>query len=175
MDEKKFNKILLNNRADAQGILDIYNEYGSMIKIYVRCRFGNAVDADDILQDVFIKLLDTDWSKYDRVKYPKAWLLKITENLSLDYLKRSARDVELGEFAASSYDIEAAIADSYSKDILKRLDSLTVKIMVMHYWFKYTEKEISEELNMSYSAVRTRVSRAYRVLKQYLSDSDIVL
>lgn len=51
---------------------------------------GNSEDSADITQDVMIKLWDQR-KDLKQIKNPKAWALKITRNLCLDWLKNASR------------------------------------------------------------------------------------
>jgi RNA polymerase sigma-70 factor (ECF subfamily) len=51
---------------------------------------GSAVDGEDVLQDSLIKALNA-WSEGAVVENPTGWLIRITHNSCLDFLRRRAR------------------------------------------------------------------------------------
>jgi RNA polymerase sigma-70 factor (ECF subfamily) len=51
--------------------------------------------------------------------------------------------------------------------LLKRLDSVDRAAIVMRYWHDCSEVEIAESLNLTVSAVKSRLHRARRALGGY--------
>ncbi|MEG0323657.1 MAG: RNA polymerase sigma factor, partial [Raoultibacter sp.] len=69
------------------------------------------VDADDVFQDVFLRLYN-DTTKFESQTHLKAWLLRVTINRCLD-VRRSGwkqRNTPLGE---AQYRIPSPVADLY--------------------------------------------------------------
>lgn len=66
---------------------ELYEKYGDMLYKIAFLYFGNKHDAEDALQEVFVKALlkipnDTD-------SHQKAWLIRVTQNQCKDMLKKA--------------------------------------------------------------------------------------
>ena len=167
MDAQKFNRLIRKIKYDPKSIEAIYDTFHLKLKVHIYRRFGKLVNPEDVAEDIFLKLLEMDTPKY--VEYPTAWLYRIADNYVTDKLRRMHPDEELLETTASDkFDLEQAVIDQEVKEAMLNLDELTQKILYLHYWEGYSFKELEKELALSYGSIRTRASRAYKLLKNYL-------
>ena len=69
----------------------LYQSYGPAVRARCRSICGNHADADEALQETFVKA----WRKRSRFdgRHPLAWLMTIARNTSLDVLRRRRADV----------------------------------------------------------------------------------
>ena len=167
MEAQKFNRLIKTIKYNPKAIDAIYAEYHLILKVHIQRRFGSLVNPEDCMHDVFFKLLNMETPKY--VKHPTAWLYKFADNYVIDKLRGMHQEEELYETTVSErFDIERAVIDIELKDAMSHLDELSQKILYLHYWEGYALKELVTVLNVSYSSIRTRVSRAYKKLQKYL-------
>ena len=127
---------------------------------YVR----SGADAEDICQNAFIKLIDYKGS-FDAPENCKAWLIRVTINLSKNLL-RSRRSAQLEELDES---IPALNAEEY--DLLETVMLLPPKyraVIHLYYYEGYSVKEIAGIIGATVSTVTTRLSRARERLKDML-------
>lgn len=125
----------------------------------------NAEDAEDICQNAFIKLLDFK-GRFDAPENCKAWLIRVTINLSKNYIrsKRSAQITELDEA------IPALEPREY--ELLETVMSLPPKyraVIHLFYYEGYSVKEIAGIVGSTVTTVTTRLARARERLKELLS------
>ena len=80
-------------------IEEIYKEYYSVIFRYIICRIKCKHDAEDLVQDVFVHLLDYD--KMLQKSTIRSFLFTITRNIVIDYLKISLTTYRVGKTSAS--------------------------------------------------------------------------
>ncbi len=145
-----------------------YNDYGNMLFKIAYLYTGNSADAEDILQDVFMKYLSGKHSFRDK-EHEKAWFIRVTQNKSLDYIKRaSAKNIPLE-------DIDYTVADNgaESTDILQKVLELPEKYkssVILYYYYDYSINEIAQTLKISVSAVKMRLKRSRELLKLELED-----
>ena len=59
---------------------EVMRKYADMVYRLAYSRVGNTHDADDILQEVFLRYIKAD-KTYNDEEHRKAWLIKITINL----------------------------------------------------------------------------------------------
>src|SRR5690606_32503332 len=71
-------------------VFNIWETYRNDLKNYIRKRVFDENDADDIMQSVLIKITSYCETKND-VKYIKAWIYRITQNMIIDFYKKSKR------------------------------------------------------------------------------------
>ena len=136
---------------------------------------GNPSEAEDVVQEVFIKL----WNQRTElagISNLEAWCVRLTKNLSIDKIRsKHRRTNELGEAMivedkeASPYQLVA------SNDIINRIKELMDELpeaqkIVMHLRDieGYSYQEISEQLEMPMSHVKSNLFRARQKIRQKL-------
>ncbi|WP_394815921.1 RNA polymerase sigma-70 factor [Streptomyces gibsoniae] len=129
---------------------------------------GSAADAEDAVQDAWIK-----WSAADRsqVAQPKAYLTRIVSNLALERLRstRHQRETYVGpwlpEPILTGGDVAeaATVTESVSMAMLVVLETLSPlerAVFVLKEVFDFSHAEIAEAVGRSEAAVRQAVHRA---------------
>jgi RNA polymerase sigma-70 factor (ECF subfamily) len=129
---------------------------------------GTAADAEDAVQDTWIK-----WSAADRsqVADPKAYLTRIVSNLALEQLRSTRRKREtyvgpwLPEPILTSGDAAEAVTDAESVSmamlvVLETLSPLERAVFVLKEVFGFSHAEIAEAVERSEAAVRQAAHRA---------------
>ncbi len=146
-----------------------YDRYADMLYRIAYLHTGNAAESEDILQDVFIKLIYNS-PRFADDEHEKAWLIKVTVNKCRDFLKSSRRkNMSLNEEIISDSNIEGdKILDIQSKIISLKDKYKTV--IYLFYYEDYSIKQISSCLKVSESTVKMRLKRAREILKKELSD-----
>lgn len=132
---------------------------------------GSAADAEDVVQDAFLRWQATD---RDRIEIPEAWLTKVVTNLSLDRL-RSARvrherasgawlpeplldgDPMLGP--ADTVEQRESVTLAVLR-LLERLSPVERAVYVLREAFSYSHAEIGEILDITESASQQHAHRA---------------
>lgn len=145
-----------------------YNDYGKMLFKIAFLYVGNSADAEDILQDVFIKYLSGRYS-FKNSDHEKAWFIRVTQNKALDFLKRKGRkNISLDDIENFTYE-----KNDNSADILREILALPEKYkssVILYYYNDYSVEEISKILKISKSAVKMRLKRSREILKTELED-----
>ena len=131
--------------------------------------FKNAPDADDIVQDVLLKLYRTD-KIFESEDHVRNWLLRVTVNqckkISISSWFR--KNVPLETYAES---LEYETPEE--SDLFFAVMNLPKKyriIVHLFYYEDYSTKDIAEMLRLKEPTVRTRLMRARKILKERLSD-----
>ena len=124
-------------------------------------------ECEDILQEVFIKLLYFS-PKFEDDEHEKRWLIRITVNLCKNKLKLfwNRNKVSLEE-------LEAIEVEDNSKQVLLEIMGLPDKyktVIYLYYFEGYKCTEISEILKVSESAVKMRLKRAKELLRILMDD-----
>ncbi len=135
----------------------------------------NADDAEDVLQESFIKAFQRIDQYKGEVTFG-AWLKRIVINKSIDFLKlKKNRLVELDEsYMHIVEDDDWSVDDEITMDMVRlSIDKLPEKYRLVVQLFLiegYDHNEISEILDLSGSACRTRLLRGKGLLKEDLKN-----
>ncbi len=127
----------------------------------------SAPDAEDIVQEVFLQLLRTR-QQFASQEHEKAWLIRVTINLSRNRLRRSSRsELPLEQCA------EPAAQDDLvqTSELLQAVLALPEKystIIHLYYYEDYTIKEIAHILSLPVPTVGTRLARGRALLRTTL-------
>ena len=136
---------------------------------------GSRSDAEDIVNEAFIKWLHADHSA---IQAPQVWLAKVTTRLSLDHLKsaRVQRETYVGPWLPEPFIDEGEIPDNQHE--LDQSISLALMVLfevlspgerasfILHDLFNYGFDEIGEILNKPAPTCRKLASRARSKIQQ---------
>ena len=130
------------------------------------CYVKNKHDADDIMQEVFLKLY-TYHKAFESDNHVKAWLIRVTANYSKNLLK--SLSYRLSEPIEKAENIPA---DEHEQtELLSAIMELKPKnrsTMYIFYYEGYSVKEIAAILGEKETTVTTRLSRGRKQLKKLL-------
>src|SRR5512138_945775 len=147
--------------------------------VYNMCyrMLGDAESAEDASQETFLRAYQ-HLHRYDQKRRFGTWLLSIAAHYCIDRLRRRKFTMtsidqdedeggfELPDTRAPNPESEAVYGEQRQQmeRLLKRLDSVDRAAIVMRYWNDCSEVEIAESLNLTVSAVKSRLHRARRTL-----------
>ena len=149
---------------DQQEIARLYESYAQDVFRLALSYLYNRQDAEDVCQAVFLGLLNR--SIHLLPGKEKAWLLTCTANACKNQLK-SFWKRNVGEL-----DESLSFYDETDKELWSAIAALAPKyraVVHLYYYEGYSQEEIAEILNLSRTAVQTRMSRARSQLKKELS------
>lgn len=128
---------------------------------------GNAADAEDVMQDVFLRLL-TKAPAFRDDEHARAWLLRVTVNRAKDLLRAAGRrNVPLEEAE------EVRAPEPPEGETLREVLALPPKLRLAVHLFYYEELTVAETakaLGISQGAVKARLSRAREQLRASLTE-----
>lgn len=106
-------------------LIQTFNEHQQALLGYISKRCNDDHQAEDLLQDLYLKLNslpeDTD------VRYPKAYLYRMANNLAIDYQRRQARLVD-----SSDETIYEQIDESSPEEHLEHAQKLNIVIKAVN-------------------------------------------
>ena len=152
-------------------IINLFDSYADDLYRFAVSYTGSKQEAEDIVQDVFLKLLSKNIVINSSSE--KSYLFKMTANMCRDYLKSKRIKV------AADYDEameNASITDSFTDaerqlyDSLMQLPDILRIPIYLHFCEGYTYKETAKILRISESAVAMRISRGKDELKKRLEE-----
>lgn len=141
-----------------------FESYSDMVYRLAFLRTGNIADADDIMSNVFLRLV-RNTSKIKSEEHLKAWLIRATINCSNTFFKAKRRinQVRITEVDAV-YEMEE---NSVLPAVLKLPDHQKT-VIYMHYFEGYSVEEIANILSVAVGTVKSRLSRGREALKNTL-------
>ncbi|MRH98929.1 sigma-70 family RNA polymerase sigma factor [Kriegella sp. EG-1] len=160
---------------DRKAQLKLYKQYCDAMYYIAFGFLKNCDDAEDVVQESFIKAFQRIEQYSGEVTFG-AWLKRIVINRSLDFLKhRKLERVEMNESHLKIIENDDwSIADSITvQEVKLKMDKLPEKYKYVVRLFLvegYDHSEISEILNLSESACRTRLLRGKGYLRALLKN-----
>ena len=148
--------------------LKTYAKYKNTVYSVIFNYVKNNEDANDLQQEVFIRLLKSD-TEFDGDEHMKAWLIKVASNLSKNLLRDNSR--------ISDEPLPEEIAYSLKEDngIFEYVLALPEKYRIpihLHYYEEYSTREIAQVLEIPEATVRIRLKRGRERLKKVLQKED---
>ncbi len=122
-------------------------------------------DAEDALQDLFIKLWNNR-EKLDEVKNPKGYALILMKHSCIDRIRKSGQTtvLEQGKEVPAECTPEKAASDKemlrIMEETLRRLPPDQQRVVRMHFYEDRDYEEIAEKTGLTQGNVRVLVSRA---------------
>jgi RNA polymerase sigma-70 factor (ECF subfamily) len=162
--------------GDSDGFLKIYNRYSAQVYHFCLSLTKCPQDAEEITSDVFVRI----WQKkaiIDTSVCLQPLLMKITRDLTWNYLKKIARRKEQHVFLENYLNSAVEVADDavlfseYEAIIHQVLTKLTPqqrKIFSLRYITGKDLNQISEELQISKNTVKVHLAQSKRMLLHYL-------
>ena len=142
-----------------------YEKYADMLYRLALSHLKNKEDAEDTVQEVFIKYMH-HFIPFTDEEHERAWLIRITVNRCYDLLRyKSKRNHE----ALDEITEIAAEETEFNTEIFQILEKLPVKnktAMILHYLEGFSVEEIALMLHVSVSAVKMRLSRGREQMKE---------
>lgn len=143
----------------------LFREYGDDVFRLALSYLGNRADAEDVCQNVFLKLTDKRITLYPGKE--KSWLLTCTANACKNLLSSFWRKSVIGTETDIPFQAEA---ERNLYGALMTLPAPYRAVIHLYYFEGYSQGEIGEILHISRTAVQTRMSRARQKLKEALSE-----
>ncbi|GAB6151508.1 RNA polymerase sigma factor SigZ [Desulfosporosinus burensis] len=151
----------------------VWEEFSLPLKRFIKKRVVNEHDAEDIFQEIYLKIHKNIGSVLDEDKI-HAWIYRVARNTMTDYYRRNHNKFEvtdLTEDLESSKDEELSTNTEIAACLKVMVDSLpeTYKQAILLTEFQnMTQKELSEKLGISISGAKSRVQRGRKLLKEML-------
>ena len=155
------------------------NAFGQLVDRYQKVVYnvayrvvGNALDAEDVAQTVFLKVYE-NLSTYNPRYQFFSWLYRIAVNEAINAKKRLRKTVELTEDSALTPDtpFDGAVALDVEEQIGSALMSLSPEnraILILRHYQEFSYKDISYIMELSEQKVKSRLYSARQRLGKIL-------
>ncbi len=152
----------------------LWEAYCCRLLAFIRSRVANEADAEDILQEVFLRVhrhlcCSPDWER------PEAWFYQIARNLVVDYYRQRTWEAipddlpVTDENQAGGPDEEPAAQLALSlKETLQALPETYRQALLLTEYEGLNQAELAQRLGISLSGAKSRVQRARHKLRDLL-------
>ena len=151
----------------------IWEEFHTPLQQFIRRRISDEDTAEDVLQDVFLKIHQHMDALKD-VRKLESWIYQITRNAIIDSYRKLRHETMLEAAEAFDHPEELPDDDIVSellpsvRAMVRNLPELDRQALVLTEYQGLTQKELAERLGLSLSGAKSRVQRAREKLKQQL-------
>lgn len=158
-----------HNKSESE-IKELVENYTSLIFRVSYCILGNRDDAEDAVQDAFLKYL-TKAPEFESEEHRKAWLIRVATNISKNMMMFRIRKetVNLEEIK----DIGICENDYETFELIMSLPSKYKVVMTLYYIEGYKSKEIAEIIGIKEEAVRKRLQKGREILRRLFEMEEI--
>ena len=185
LDDSKL--ISLYEHGNEEAFETLVNRHKSKIftKIYLIVK--DRYIAEDILQEVFIKVINTiKRGKYNEEGKFLPWVSRIAHNLAIDHFRKEKRCptivLENGEnlfnnmdFAEDSYESKQIRKETHIilRDMIQELPDTQKEVLIMRHYMKMSFQEIAESTDVSINTALGRMRYALINLKKKMIKNNI--
>jgi RNA polymerase sigma-70 factor (ECF subfamily) len=163
------------HQHDQQAFQWLYDQYSPALYGVVLRIVRDDDQAQDLLQDIFVKIWK-NLESYDATKGRLfTWMLNVSRNTAIDALRsrktQPSNEIRTDEDSVHIVDrqhnTEQPNPDHIGlQDVVKQLRPDRKELIDLVYFGGYTHEEAAEELNLPLGTVKTRIRAALHELKQ---------
>lgn len=163
-------------KGETDRIADIYDEVNSSLYGYILSFLKNPTEAEDVLQDTYVKICQSA-GMYKSMGKPMAWILTIARNLSLMKIRSRAKFADIEEYEWDN--LSEGTGDFHVEDravltaAMSKLSSEESQIVMLHAVSGMKHREIADMYDMPLATVLSKYNRALKKLKKELTDQGI--
>lgn len=149
---------------------EIADKYTDTVYRLALSRTKSAHNAEDITQDVFVKLISAN-KKFESEEHLKAWLLRVTINMTKD-LFASAWFKKTSEL-----DCDISYMPEEKSDLYYAVTALPIKyrtVIHLHYYEGYSVEETAKITGTTAGTVKSQLHRGRLMIKEIMEDTESV-
>lgn len=167
--------VLLKNK-DPKAFSEVYDLYSKALYSIIFKIVSDAEEAEDILQNTFLKF----WNSFESYDTNKGkiytWLLQIARNTALDHIRSRYHQEKKQTFSheilkENNISIESNVLDTIGlSSVVNKMKEEHILLFELFYYEGFSQEEVSKELNIPLGTVKTRLRKALLLLREELKD-----
>lgn len=176
IDEKTW--VIQAQQGNDEAFTQIVETYQKPVYNLCYRMLGEPGAAEDAAQETFLRVYQ-NLHRYDVSRAFGTWILSIAAHYCIDLLRKKkfvmfsmdtenddGMKFELPDASAPDPEAESVKRELHGRLhlLLKDLDETDRAAVIMRYWHDFSEKEIAQSLNLTVSAVKSRLHRSRRAL-----------
>ncbi len=168
-------ELTIQHRRNTQLVTSLYKRYADDLRRYLCSMLHNMEDAEDLLHDLFIKVLKVDLITEASAR---SWLFIMAKNMAIDLQRHHAfvrqLETDLSETVSCSDDdtiakrVEYADLLTFEQHFLSQLPTKRARIYRMYRHEEMTADEIAAELQLSKRTVECQIYLSTKNIKYCL-------
>ncbi len=163
-------------RRDANAFQEIVARHGAMVYSVCRRIVRNAADAEEVAQECFLALAQTDSGA---VRTLGGWLHRLATHRSLDRMRadsrRAKRERVYTETRPHQTDPTWPELQEYVDEAIAELPDELSSLVVAHYMQGASKTDLSESLDVSPSTITRRMDRAIEHVRETLRKRGVIV
>lgn len=160
-----------------QQVEEIWKDLHQELEKFILHKVKNVEICQDLLQDVFIKIQLNIHTLSDSSKLT-SWIYQLTRNTIADYYRKTNFDAQINDFQIAENENEEPLYSALSDCINSKISKLPKKYkqaILLTYFDNKSQKDLANDLNISYSGAKSRVQRAKEILKDNVTECPKVI
>jgi RNA polymerase sigma-70 factor (ECF subfamily) len=155
----------------------VWQEFHQRLRSYLRRRIANEADAEDLLQEVFTRI-HANAHRLGELNNFTSWIYRITRNAVIDFYRAEAarrgrliedeRDLDSTQLTDDSGNRARSELASCIEPLLTQLPARYAAPIALTELGGSTQKDAAEQMGLSLPALKSRVSRGRRKLRDLL-------
>jgi RNA polymerase sigma-70 factor (ECF subfamily) len=176
LDDATLLKMILNPETQNSGFRELVSQYQKPLYYHIRSLVLNHDDADDVLQNTFIKVF-RGLSGFKEESKLYTWMFRIASNESFTFLSQKAKKKHI-----TSEELLLQITENLESDVYFEGDEIELKlqkavhrlpekqqlVFKMKYFDDLTYEAISEILGTSVGALKASYHHAVKKIEYFL-------
>ena len=159
----------------------LFAEKSAKLSNYFVRRVAHRWDAQDLVQEVYLRLLRIDPTDAASIRNPEAYLFTVAANLVKEHavlrqqipINSDGLEEVLEQLVTPSSveaDIDQGLRNQHLSALIERLPPKCGAVLVMHYRDEMTYREIAERLSISTSMVKKYIIKGLAACRQRMAD-----
>lgn len=169
------------NRGDIRSFEKVFDKTYRNLCYFVNRYVNDDEIAEDIIQEMFIKLFE-DKKQFTTYIALKVYLFRSARNSVLNFLKKKKYETQLDTDSAEKIESDDSYLDMITEtEIVSQLNQAITQLpkkcqeIISMCVSGLNNNEIAEELNVSVNTIKTQKKIGYKLLRESLKDSFILL
>lgn len=158
--------------TDALSLNDIWPQYQSRLRAFLRKRLANAADVDDVLQEISIKVLNGLPQLAEHSKL-QPWLFQTAQHAVVDHYRRSKKGSALHPddlwYGAEEPEVRREL-EHCIEPFIDALPAETAQLLRAVDLEGQAQKSVAADLGLPYSTLKSRVQQGRTDLRKLYED-----
>ncbi len=186
LSKEELSKLVKKAEKDPLYFEELYEIFFPKIYNYFYFKVNDKSLAEDMVSDVFIKILNNISKCRDRRQF-QSWAFAIARNYLIDFYRKKSTNIEASSSSYednkyydnnNSFNPEDALMDKISREelseVLKILSKSQQDVIILRFFEELKLKEIAEIMNKSEGAVKGLLYRGIKALTSELSKRGVI-